>query len=57
LTTDRLEINPAFQCQKMRHPQSKMVMKAILTAMFTGVTLHLEQYLSNKCGKIYQYTF
>jgi hypothetical protein len=57
LTTDRLEIKPAFQCQKMRQPQSKMVMKAILTAMFNGVTLHLEQYLIHKYGKIYQYTF
>ena len=40
--TDKFEINPAFQCQKIKHPQSKMVMNAILTAMFTGVTLHLE---------------
>ena len=41
LTTERFEMRPAFQCQKTRHPHTKMVMNAILTAMFTGVTLHL----------------
>ena len=44
-TTERLEIRPAFQCQKRRQPQSKMVMKAILTQMVTGVTLHLIKVL------------
>ena len=39
--TERLEIIPAFQCQKTRHPQTRMVMKTILTGIETGVTLHL----------------
>ena len=42
--TERLEIKPAFQCQKMRHPQTRMVMKVILTGIETGVTLHLKNY-------------